>query len=255
MAVNASPPTTSSPSSSRPRPAPGPGFPPCSPGGGSTCTRWPSPPTDDERFSRIAIVVDVESTPLEQITKRLFKLVNVVEIDRLAPEPRREAGDDAPQRPRRRPHHGQVIELVHVVQGRIVDVRLEQLTVVLVDPPSQFDDFEDLMRAFGIGPLQRTGRIALPEPRTPAVPPAIGSGRSDRMASVYYEKDADPALIASRKVAVIGYGSPGHAHALNLKDSGVDVHIGLRERSASSATAEAGGLQVETIAEATPRPT
>jgi ketol-acid reductoisomerase len=71
------------------------------------------------------------------------------------------------------------------------------------------------------------------------------------MANVYYEKDADPALIASRKVAVIGYGSQGHAHALNLKDSGVDVRVGLREGSGSWAKAEAAGLRVATIAQAT----
>jgi ketol-acid reductoisomerase len=71
------------------------------------------------------------------------------------------------------------------------------------------------------------------------------------MATVYYEKDADPALVASRRVAVLGYGSQGHAHALNLRDSGVDVRVGLREGSSSMAKAEASGLRVLTIAEAT----
>jgi ketol-acid reductoisomerase len=70
------------------------------------------------------------------------------------------------------------------------------------------------------------------------------------MANVYYEKDADRSLIASRKVAVVGYGSQGHAHALNLKDSGVDVRVGLREGSSSRAKAEAAGLPVRSIAEA-----
>src|SRR5919107_6283099 len=64
------------------------------------------------------------------------------------------------------------------------------------------------------------------------------------MANISYEKDADPALLASRRVAVIGYGSQGHAHALNLKDSGVDVRVGLREGSSSRAKAEAAGLRV-----------
>ncbi|MBI2684171.1 MAG: ketol-acid reductoisomerase [Actinobacteria bacterium] len=69
-------------------------------------------------------------------------------------------------------------------------------------------------------------------------------------ATVYYDADADPALIADRKVAVLGYGSQGHAHALNLKDSGVDVRVGLREGSTSAAKAEAAGLRVLPTAEA-----
>src|SRR3954447_19362984 len=64
------------------------------------------------------------------------------------------------------------------------------------------------------------------------------------MANVFYEKDADPGLIRGRKVAIIGYGSQGHAHALNLKDSGVDVRVGLREGSSSKGKAEEAGLRV-----------
>src|SRR5436305_6261320 len=70
------------------------------------------------------------------------------------------------------------------------------------------------------------------------------------VAQVWYEKDADPSLIAGRKVAVLGYGSQGHAHALNLRDSGVDVRVGLREGSASRAKAEGAGLRVLSIPDA-----
>ena len=120
-------------------------------------------PTDDERFSRITIVVDVESKPLEQVTKQLFKLINVVKISELAPNAaverelmlltvRAEAGT-----------RGQVIELVQLFEGRIVDVGHDQLTVMLADHPNTIDDLEDLMRPYGILELQRTGRIALPK--------------------------------------------------------------------------------------------
>jgi ketol-acid reductoisomerase len=68
--------------------------------------------------------------------------------------------------------------------------------------------------------------------------------------TVYYETDADPSIIRDKKVAIIGYGSQGHAHALNLKESGVDVVVGLREGSSSSAKAEAAGLRVMSIADA-----
>jgi ketol-acid reductoisomerase len=68
------------------------------------------------------------------------------------------------------------------------------------------------------------------------------------MAKIYYDKDADPALIQSKKVAVIGYGSQGHAHSLNLKDSGVSVRVGLAEGSQSKAKAEAAGLTVDSVA-------
>ena len=69
-------------------------------------------------------------------------------------------------------------------------------------------------------------------------------------ATVYYEKDADRSIILGRKVAIIGYGSQGHAHALNLKESGAQVVIGLREGSKSKAKAEAAGLKVMGMGEA-----
>jgi acetolactate synthase-1/3 small subunit len=120
-------------------------------------------PTDEERFSRITIVVDVESTPLEQVIKQLFKLIHVVRIEELSPSEAveqemmlvtvRAAGGT----------RGQVIELVQVFEGRIVDVGHEEMTVVLAGTPSKLDDFEDLMRVYGITAVQRTGRVALPK--------------------------------------------------------------------------------------------
>jgi ketol-acid reductoisomerase len=68
--------------------------------------------------------------------------------------------------------------------------------------------------------------------------------------NVYYDKDCDLSLIKAKKVAVIGYGSQGHAHANNLQDSGVDVRVALRPGSASAAKAEAAGLIVKGVEEA-----
>ncbi|HLI24921.1 MAG TPA: acetolactate synthase small subunit [Acidimicrobiales bacterium] len=119
-------------------------------------------PTDDERFSRITIVVDVEQTSVEQITKQLFKLVNVVKISELAPA-------DAVERelllatvataPEVR---SQVLELVTIFGGKIVDVGRAAVTVMLAGHPAKLDDLEDLLRPYGITELQRTGRVALP---------------------------------------------------------------------------------------------
>jgi acetolactate synthase-1/3 small subunit len=120
-------------------------------------------PTDDERFSRISIVVDVESSPLEQVVAQLDKLINVVEIGELHPDEAREAelllvsvSADAGQR-------SQVIQLVGVFAGRIVDVGHDAITVMVAGTPEAVDDFESLMRPYGIAGLQRTGRIALPK--------------------------------------------------------------------------------------------
>jgi ketol-acid reductoisomerase len=71
------------------------------------------------------------------------------------------------------------------------------------------------------------------------------------MAKTYHDADADLSIIQSKKVAIIGYGSQGHAHALNLKDSGVQVRVGLREGSPSAAKAKLAGLEVSSVAEAT----
>ena len=70
------------------------------------------------------------------------------------------------------------------------------------------------------------------------------------MATIFYEQDADLSIIQGKKVAVLGYGSQGHAHALNLRDSGVDVRVGLREGSASWSKAEDEGLTVKETNEA-----
>ncbi len=130
-------------------------------------------PTEDERFSRLTIVVDVESAPLEQMVKQLFKLIHVVKITELDPRESVErelllATVSATPEIR-----GQIIELVQVFEGRILAVGPDQLTVSLEGRPSKVDDFEELLRPYGIVELQRTGRVALPKLERAAARPRI----------------------------------------------------------------------------------
>ena len=69
------------------------------------------------------------------------------------------------------------------------------------------------------------------------------------MARVFYERDADLGLIKAKKVGIVGYGSQGHAHALNLRDSGVEVRVGIHPGSKRGASAKTAGLTVGTVAE------
>ena len=120
-------------------------------------------PAEDEGMSRITIVVDVESTPLEQITKQLFKLIDVVKISEL--DPRRSVERElliatvkAPDEQR-----AKVVELTNIFEGKIIAVAESVLTVSLEGHPDKLDDFEDLLDGYGIVELQRTGRVALPK--------------------------------------------------------------------------------------------
>lgn len=120
-------------------------------------------PTEDDRYSRITIVADAESAPLEQITKQLFKLIDVVKITEIDPRNAVErelllATVRAPAATR-----GQVVELVNIYEGKILAVGTDLLTVSLDGHPDKLDDFEALVRSYGIVELQRTGRIALPK--------------------------------------------------------------------------------------------
>jgi len=119
-------------------------------------------PTDDPRFSRISVVVDVESAPLEQIVKQLHKLINVVKITEL--DPRHSVERElllvtVKATPATR---SQVVELVQIFEARILAVSHDELTMSLEGHPSKVDDFEALLRPFGLVELQRTGRVALP---------------------------------------------------------------------------------------------
>ena len=120
-------------------------------------------PTEDPRFSRVSMVVDLASAPLEQIVKQLDKLINVVSISELDPAEAVQAElalisvNASPQ------VRGQVIELAGIFGAKIVDVGHECLTIMLAGDPDQVDAFRDLIAPYGIVGIQRTGSIALPK--------------------------------------------------------------------------------------------
>jgi acetolactate synthase-1/3 small subunit len=120
-------------------------------------------PTDDERFSRITVVVDVETAPLEQVVKQLNKLIHVIKISELDPRDSVERElmlltVKAPAGTR-----SEILELVNLFEGKVLDVGHDELTVSMDDEPGRLDDLEALLRPFGIVDLQRTGRVALPK--------------------------------------------------------------------------------------------
>ncbi len=120
-------------------------------------------PTDDDRFSRITIVVDAESAPLEQIVRQLDKLVNVVAITQLAPGRAIERELLLATVAVGPTERSQVIQLVGVFGGEVVDVGPDQLTVMLAGRPDKLDDLTVLLESYEMVDLQRTGRVALPK--------------------------------------------------------------------------------------------
>jgi len=119
-------------------------------------------PTDDERFSRITFTVDVESAPLEQVVKQLNKLINVVEIQELAPADSvsRElmlvtVAADAH-------HRRELMELIDDWRAYVLAENTERIMLSFSARTARLDEFEECLRPFGIVELQRTGRVALP---------------------------------------------------------------------------------------------
>lgn len=118
-------------------------------------------PTDDVRFSRITIVVDAESAPLEQIIEQLDKLVNVVEIQQLSPESSVERELLVATVKASPEIRGQVMDLVRIFEARVLNVGANAMMVSLSGTPRRVSDFAGLLRSYGIVELQRSGKVAL----------------------------------------------------------------------------------------------
>ena len=120
-------------------------------------------PTEDERYSRMTVVVDGDADLVEQITKQLNKLIPVIKISELADSDAVErelmlvtvkAGNDA---------RSQATELASIFEAKILDVGFDAMTLMVAGHPDKLDAMTDLLKPFGIIELQRTGRIALPK--------------------------------------------------------------------------------------------
>ncbi len=120
-------------------------------------------PTEEDRFSRMTIVVDADESPLEQIVKQLNKLIPVIKIGEIAHDEGVErelmlitlkATSDV---------RGQVTELTAIFDAKIVDVGHEAMTIMVAGEADKLDSFTELVRPFGIVEQQRTGRIAMPK--------------------------------------------------------------------------------------------
>ena len=122
-------------------------------------------PTDDERFSRITISVDAESAPLEQVVKQLDKLINVVEIRDLDPSQSVERELMLVTIKAPAPNRGEILDLVNIFEATVMNVGYDEMMLSIAGSPSRVDDFEQLLRPYGIVEIQRTGRVALPKLR------------------------------------------------------------------------------------------
>ncbi len=213
--------------------------------------------TEQKNMSRMTIVVTAEETPLEQITKQLNKLINVIKIVEQDSENsvhrelalikvRADAGTRGPGHRGGEPVPRQGDRRVH----RVADDRGDRY-------PG-----EDRSVPAGARALRRArdrairrgvtvARSARHDERQVKKDPHRRKNNEKKDSSIvsvemFYDDDADLSIIQGRKVGVIGYGSQGHAHSLSLRDSGVQVKVGLKEGSKSREKVTEQGLEVDT---------
>ena len=120
-------------------------------------------PTEDERLSRMTIVVDAESAPLEQVTKQLNKVIPVIKITEIAANEGVEREMMLVTVRASAELRSQLTELTAIFEAKIVDVGYEAMTLLVAGTPDKLDAISDLLAPFGIVESQRTGRIALPK--------------------------------------------------------------------------------------------
>ena len=190
--------------------------------------------TVDPDLSRMSIVVDVEDRLRSQVIKQMNKLVNVLQASDLTecPAVRREmtllrvrAAMD---------RRATIIKEAEIFGARVVDSSIDGFVIEATGDPEKLDEFIDVMQSYGEIEVTRSGSIAvsLELRKLRLQPPHLAERNSDRRCggrrngrsaewlNGFYEQDGDLSLFKGKKTAILGYGSQGHAHALNLRDSG-----------------------------------
>ena len=220
-------------------------------------------PTEHADISRMTIVVNVEELAAGAGHQAAQQAGQRAEDRRAGPGQRRCSASCCWSRSGPTPTRSQVLEIVAAVprqgrrrrpgrrdhRGHRHRDKLEALLRVL-EPFGIKELVQSGMVAIGRGARSITDRARRCDARLnrPATRPTTRDRRdevrSHERAEIFYDDDADLSIIQGRKVAVLGYGSQGHAHALSLRDSGVDVRVGLPEGSKSRAKAEEQGLRV-----------
>ena len=206
--------------------------------------------TLDPKLSRMTITVTGDDDILEQIEKQLAKLIDVKEIVELP-------HDESVCRELvlikvlcTREERQQITTMADIYRANIVDVAKNSLIISLTGSQSKIDSFIALLDGFKITELARTGITGLARGAANLLFITFGGICKMAEAKIYYQSDCNLSLLDGKTIAIIGYGSQGHAHALNLKDSGCHVIIGLYEGSKSWKRAEEQGFEVFTAAEA-----
>ena len=237
----------------------------------------------EKHLSRITIVTRGTPAVIEQIKHQLERLVPVHRVRDLTLDA------DAIERELalikvsgKGDKRIEALRIAEIFRAKVVDTSTEHFVFELTGKPSKLEQFIQIMTELGLTEVSRTGIAAIgrgpaslkgapdhwhcrgpgsrfrpPRERCRLAaghhqkPNVLKSPTEEGAMRVYYDRDADMNLIKAKKVAIVGYGSQGHAHALNLRDSGVkDVAIALREGSASAKKAEKEGLKVMEVADA-----
>jgi len=215
-------------------------------------------PTENPKVSRMTIVLNLEGHALDQVSAQLFKLVNVIGISEMK-------DSDSLKREILLVKVANTSATKDIVKKHNAVIADESTTTLSIEAVGQSAAIESLLnelRPQGIRELVQSGLVALERGDKTLADRTLSTMllitrinkptniRRNKVATMYHDEDADLAIIQSKKVAVVGYGSQGHAHALSLRDSGVDVVVGLAEGSKSRAKAQSEGLKVASVADA-----